>query len=180
MILPSVIRKLLKRKVVLPIAILLSSLFVIINITTIAEQVLPRLYINFTSSEPVGIYASVSNHSVEKGRLVLVTLTDQDPVISQLSSLKPGRPLLKQVGALAGDRVCVKQSHLYINSIRIARVFRKSSLNEKLPRIRGCVEIRDNSFLPLSLHSRYSLDGRYFGPQKLSSILSQVEPVLVF
>ena len=79
------------------------------------------IVINPTVSEPVGFYRIV-NHAVPNYRRGMTVVF---PVPAPFQSLvygrgwlKAGVPLMKNIGALAGDQVCVREDHFEVNGKR--------------------------------------------------------------
>jgi conjugative transfer signal peptidase TraF len=141
------------------------------------------LLINTTASEPVGIYQikSLGYREYRRGLLVVfpVPAAYRDLVYGR-RWLGPGWPLLKSIGALAGDQVCIGPNRIEINASVVGPVENRDSAGRLLPQVRGCFTIRLGEFLPLSTLSPRSFDGRYMGPQPLSSIVGEARPLWIF
>jgi len=93
---------------------------------------------------------------------------------------KTGVPLLKGIGAVAGDTVCVRDTVFEINGAPIGAVSDHDRAGLPLPRLRGCFRIEAGYFLPVSTYSARSFDGRYMGPQPLSVITGEAKPLWTF
>lgn len=136
------------------------------------------LLINPTPSEPRGIYRVV--HRVHYTRGMLVVLPVPASVASLVTDrgwLPPGVPLIKGVGAVAGDWVCVSEEAVTVNGETVGPVYERDSTGRDLPAIRGCERVRHGEFWPLSSYAKKSFDGRYLGAQPLSAIVGEAVPV---
>ena len=170
-----------KRPEWLPVAITLVSLLLLVVLPKVLTISLPRLVVNFTKSEPRGIYSVLSLTELKRGELIFVSPSLKTQKFAKRTlSLNPERSLLKAIGAVSGDLVCVHHRALFINGKRVAPIYRKTRRGEVLPHIRGCIRIAPNYFLPLSQFSRFSLDGRYLGQMKVSLIEGKAKPVFTF
>jgi type IV secretory pathway protease TraF len=91
-----------------------------------------------------------------------------------------GVPLLKAIGAVAGDVVCINDEAFSINGTPVGPVARVDGKGLPLPQLRGCFTIEAGYFLPVSGYSERSFDGRYMGPQPLSVIMGKATPLWTF
>ena len=143
----------------------------------------PELIINYTHSEPYGIYRvnKLQTVAYQRGMMVLLPVPESvKALVVERGWLNPGHPLMKQVGAIAGDDVCISDTEIEVNGASYGPIFRVDSLGRDMPKMRGCFTIVAGQFLPLSNFTEKSFDGRYIGPQPLAAVLGQVEPVWIF
>jgi len=91
-----------------------------------------------------------------------------------------GVPFLKELAALAGDRVCVRADRLEINGRYVGPVYERDSQGRPLPQNLGCFEVREGMFFAASAHLEKSFDSRYFGPLPLTQLLGEARPVWTF
>ncbi len=143
----------------------------------------PELIFNYTHSEPYGIYKleRVDPSKIKRG--AMVTFPVPEPfrqLVTERGWVNPGHPLMKGIGALEGDEVCVTDTELRINGKVMGPVFTVDSLGRPMPSVRGCMKIKPGEFFPLSTYTEKSFDGRYLGPQPLSSVIGELEPVWTF
>ena len=143
----------------------------------------PEILINETPSEPLGLYRIIAHDLPDYRRGMTVVF----PVPSAFRTLVYGRrwlrggmPLLKQIGALAGDRVCIFTHRFAINGRTLGPVFTVDSSGRPLPEIRGCFEVKPGDFFAASLHLDKSFDGRYFGVLPLSQLQGEARPLWTF
>jgi conjugative transfer signal peptidase TraF len=143
----------------------------------------PKILINETPSEPVGLYRLVEHHEDEFRRGMYVVF----PVPKELHAMVYGRhwmkngiPFLKELLGLAGDHVCVLSDRLKINGRTIGPVFQRDSQGQPLPQHPGCFEVQAGTFFAASQYLDKSFDGRYFGPLPLSELQGEARPLWTF
>jgi conjugative transfer signal peptidase TraF len=166
-----------------PLIIIGVAASLVVAVRLVYPLIGPPLLFNTTDSEPHGVYwqEPVRNGAFRRGQLVVF------PVPAPFRSLvygrrwaPPGLPLIKGIGALEGDLVCINDSQATINGKFVGPVVSVDSAGQPLPRIRGCLTVSPGYFLPLSTHVPNSFDGRYMGQQPLSVIAGEVRPLWTF
>lgn len=143
----------------------------------------PPLLINTTASEPVGVYwvRHRANGEYARGmRVVFPVPQDYKALVVERGWLAPGLPLIKHIGAVGGDRVCIESGRAAINDVVVGPVETHDSVGRPLPQIRGCLTVPPGYFFPLSTCIPNSFDGRYMGIQPLSVIVGEVIPAWTF
>jgi conjugative transfer signal peptidase TraF len=139
------------------------------------------LLINATASEPYGLYRIRPRPAYTRGTLVLFPVpASVASLVSERGWLARGLPLLKGVGAIPGDRVCVSDDSVTVNGERVGPVFDRDSAGRPLPVIRGCETVGAGHFWPLSRYTEKSFDGRYMGALPLAVIIGEAAPVWTF
>ena len=139
------------------------------------------LLINTTRSEPNGLYRLRPHRLYSRGTLVVFPVPAAfEPLVTARRWLGKGLPLLKTIGAVPGDRVCVSEDVVTVNGETVGPVFSHDSAGRSLPAIRGCELVAEGHFWPLSSYTPNSFDGRYMGAQPLSAILGEAIPVWTF
>lgn len=141
------------------------------------------IVINPTVSEPMGFYRVVNHAAPEYRRGMVVVFPVPTPFQSLVYGrgwLKAGVPLMKNIGALAGDQVCVREDHFEVNGQNLGPVATVDRTGAPLPRLRGCFQIADGYFFPMSRYHERSFDGRYIGAQPLSAITGEASPLWTF
>lgn len=143
----------------------------------------PKLIINGTASEPLGVYRLVKHRAAEFRRGMYVVF----PVPPGMRAFVYGRhwmpdgvPLLKELAALGGDLVCVLPDRLEINGRYVGPVFDHDSEGRALPKNLGCLKVPQGMFFAASAHLDKSFDSRYFGPLPLTQLLGEARPVWIF
>jgi conjugative transfer signal peptidase TraF len=150
------------------------------------------LRLNFTSSQPVGIYTlQESGEAAQRGGLVTFCLEPENPFIALAkergyvgggtcpSGLKP---ILKRLAALPGDELEIAPDGIILNGNFLHLSFRPEidSLGRQMPpSLLQSGKISEGQALVLSQEHGNSFDSRHFGLVPISS-LTGVEPVLTF
>jgi type IV secretory pathway protease TraF len=138
----------------------------------------PALVWNATASTPIGLYAlqpTAGLHAME-----LVAIEPPKPIAAFLANggfLPEGGLLLKHVLALAGQTVCRFDHRITIDGIDAGEAKDRDHLNRPLPVWTGCRTIRADEVFVLNPSVLDSLDGRYFGPLPVTSIIGQAMPL---
>lgn len=141
-----------------------------------------RYWLNFTGSEPMGIYhAEKLDRPPRRGDMVIMSVPDRfKRYVYGRRWLPEGWPLLKHVGAVPGDLFCIRGGHLTINGAIIGPVFQSDHEGMPLPRLEGCRRVPAGHFLPVAAGLQSSFDGRYMGSVSQSEIRGLAKPVLTF
>ena len=152
------------------------SLFVLtglgVGLVIVSSLVEPRriLVWNATASAPRGLYFIVSPSGLQAGDLVLV---QPDPANAALYAergyLPLGVPLLK--------RVCEHGGVVTIEGRQLANALPIDGQGRPITSWSGCRALSDSEFFALNADVPTSLDGRYFGPSLLSSVIGRATPV---
>lgn len=137
---------------------------------------------NPSDSVPVGWYritpASASPRSVHVGSIVLVRLSaDAAALAAQRGYLPAHIPLLKRVGAVAPQHVCIEDRELHIDGVQVAVLLAVDRLGRPLPAWRQCRPLADGELFLLSATNPASFDSRYFGPIQASAVLGIAQPM---
>lgn len=141
-----------------------------------------KYWLNFTESEPVGLYRlDRLDRSVRTGDMVIMSIPDPfHQYVYGRKWLPDGWPLLKHVGAVSGDLLCVGDASFLINGVPIGPVYPVDSEGLPLPHLEGCRRVPEGHFVPVATGVKSSFDGRYMGPVSLSEILGLARPIWVF
>jgi conjugative transfer signal peptidase TraF len=148
------------------------------------------LRVNGTSSEPVGIYWAVSK-APSKGDFVFM-LPPALPIFrvaKERGYLAAGPSpagtcaVIKQVVAVAGDRVTIDAEGVRVNGIRLKNSAPR--LADEAGRPLQPYYLSDYTFgsdevLLISDYSPASFDGRYFGPLPKTTIQSVIVPIITW
>jgi len=149
-------------------------------------QPLPRLIYNPSDSVAVGWYrVEPLNHRAEPlprplsvGSIVLTTLPPDAAALAAQRGYLPTRvPLLKRVGAVAPQEVCIAGGIVRIDSVPTAAVLPADRWSRPLPSWQQCRQLRPGELFLLSATNPASFDSRYFGPISASAVIGVAHPV---
>jgi len=147
---------------------------------------LPRLIYNPSDSVPVGWYrvdpldhrAGSLPRPLSMGSIVLATLPPEAAALAAQRGYLPARvPLLKRVGAIAPQHVCVFDALVWIDGVPVAAVRPADRLGRPLPFWPQCRQLRPGELFLLSSTNPASFDSRYFGPVSTSAVIGIARPI---
>ncbi|KDE91890.1 S26 family signal peptidase [Stenotrophomonas maltophilia] len=146
---------------------------------------LPRLTYNPSDSVAVGWYriepfdprtASLPR-PLSVDSIVLVPLPAKAAMLAAQRGYLPTRvPLLKRVGAVAPQHVCIVAGQVRIDGVPSAAALPADRLGRPLPSWPQCRLAPGELFL-LSATNPASFDSRYFGPVSASAVIGVAHPV---
>ncbi|ARW15229.1 MULTISPECIES: S26 family signal peptidase [Acetobacteraceae] len=138
----------------------------------------PRLIWNETASVPVGLYRLHRNPTPHVGDLVAVRLPAREAMLlAKRGYLPPGVPLLKPVAAIAGQSVCRIGQRVTIDGKFTGDAQSLDHRGRPLPVWQGCRHLAFGEVFVMNPAEPRSLDGRYFGPLPLSTVIGRATPV---
>ncbi len=147
---------------------------------------LPRLIYNPSDSVAVGWYridpfdprtASLPR-PLSVDSIVLVPLPTTAAALAAQRGYLPVRvPLLKRVGAVAPQHVCVFDALVWIDGVPVAAVRPADRLGRPLPSWPQCRQLRPGELFLLSVANPASFDSRYFGPVSASAVIGVARPI---
>lgn len=149
---------------------------------------LPRLVYNASSSTPIGWYriepldrrAAVPAFGLHVDSIVLARLSaDAAAVAGQRGYLPAHLPLLKRVGALPPQQVCIVDGSVRIDGVLVATVQRADRMGRALQPWLQCRRLNAGEVFLLGTAHPTSFDSRYFGPIPASAVLGVAHPVWV-
>jgi conjugative transfer signal peptidase TraF len=138
----------------------------------------PRLIWNATASTPTGLYVLRPVGPLRS--LELVALRPPEPIASYLADggfLPKGVPLLKHVMAMPGQTVCRAGDAVTIDHVEVGAAQTRDHLGRPLPRWSGCRTLQPSEVFLMNPTVPDSLDGRYFGPLPIASIVARAVPL---
>ncbi len=147
---------------------------------------LPRLTYNPSDSVAVGWYridpldhrAGSLPSPLPVNSIVLVPLPDKAAALAAQRGYLPTRvPLLKRVGAIAPQEVCINGGIVRIDGVPSAAVLRADRLDRLLPSWQQCRRLEPGELFLLSVTNAASFDSRYFGPVSASTVIGVAHPV---
>ncbi len=140
---------------------------------------LPRVIWNASASAPLGLYRIQPERDPRSG--VLVAVAPPAPLarwMAERGYLGENVPLLKHVAAKAGQRICRIGGVVSVDTRPVAVALMRDRLGRPLPVWQGCRTLATGELLLLNQDHADSLDGRYFGPLPVSTVLGRAIPIL--
>lgn len=123
----------------------------------------PLLVWNGSASAPIGLYAVAAPADVHAGEAVVAwTPEPARSLAAERRYLAANVPLLKQVRAAKGDRVCAIGETIWINGRQAALRRQVDRRGRPMPWWTGCRDLAEGEYFLLMDHAD-SFDGRYFG-----------------
>jgi len=147
---------------------------------------LPRLTYNPSDSVAVGWYrvdpldhrTSSPPRPLSVGSIVLVPLPAEAATLAAQRGYLPTRiPLLKRVGAVAPQEVCIVGGSVRIDGVPSAAVLSADRWGRPLPSWPQCRQLRPGELFLLSVTNPASFDSRYFGPVSAAAVIGVARPV---
>ena len=138
----------------------------------------PRLLWNASASVPIGLYAVHRPTKLHVGDIVIVL--PPGPLASYLDarrSLPEGVPLVKPIAALAGQTVCRTGRSVSVDGVTLAEAQDHDRHGRRLPVWQGCRVLAPGEVFLMNSAQPDSLDGRYFGPLPLSTVIGRATPL---
>ena len=142
----------------------------------------PAVRIVFNASDSVArgwyrIDAADDHDLLHAGRLVLARLpADAAAFAAQRGYLLEGVPVLKRVGAMAPQSVCVSGRTVRIGGVTVARALTHDGQLRPLEAWAQCRRLGEGELFLLGEHPA-SFDSRYFGPVDVSAVLGVAQPL---
>ncbi|MGU1969248.1 S26 family signal peptidase [Pseudomonas aeruginosa] len=149
-------------------------------------QPLPRLTYNPSDSVAVGLYrvdpldhrADSLPRRLEVGSIVLVPLPAEAAALAAQRGYLPTRiPLLKRVGAVAPQEVCIADGRVRIDGVPSAAVLPADRWGRPLPSWQQCRRLESGELFLLSVTNPASFDSRYFGPVNAGAVIGVAHPI---
>ena len=137
----------------------------------------PTLIANLTQSMPRGFYRLVPHEPPRHRDLVIVRLPLRCAnFAAERGYLPAGRPVLKRIAAIAGDRVCRSGPFVSINGRLAAFAHPRDRAGRPLPYWAGCHHLRADEFFVLG-DKVGSFDSRYFGVVPYADLIGVARPL---
>ena len=110
--------------------------------------------------------------------IVLVPLPARAAMLAAQRGYLPTRvPLLKRVGAVAPQPVCIVAGQVRIDGVPMAAALPADRLGRPLPSLQLCRHLEPGELFLLSATNPASFDSRYFGPVSASAVIGVAYPV---
>ncbi len=118
------------------------------------------------------------HRSLRAGSIVLARLpAGVAAFAAQRGYLPEGVPILKRVGAVAPQAVCVLDRLVWIDGVPVAAVLAHDGARRPLQAWSYCRSLVDGELFLLSDTNPASFDSRYFGPIDVAAVLGIARPV---
>ena len=139
---------------------------------------LPRLVYNPSDSVAVGWYHVGPPDALRVGAIVLTTLPPDAAALAAQRRYLPARvPLLKRVGAMAPQHVCIFDALVWIDGVPVAAVLPADRLGRPLPSWPHCRHLEAGELFLWSSTNPASFDSRYFGPVSAAAVIGVAHPL---
>lgn len=146
----------------------------------------PRLIYNPSDSvavgwyriEPIDLRTASLPRPLSVDSIVLVPLPARTATLAAQRGYLPTRvPLLKRVGAVAPQHVCIVAGQVRIDGVPAAAALPADRLGRPLPSTQLCRRLEPGELFLLSVTNPASFDSRYFGPVNASAVIGVAHPV---
>jgi conjugative transfer signal peptidase TraF len=153
-----------------------------VSVLAIGALAVPRqdsvLIWNATASTPIGLYALEPSGHLHVMDLVAIKPPARIARFLAAGGFLPGGVLLlKHVLAFSGQTVCRIDDEIFVDGATVAEAKDYDHLDRPLPVWTGCLTLSADEIFVLNPSVPGSLDGRYFGPIPLRSIIGQATPL---
>lgn len=147
---------------------------------------LPRLTYNPSDSVAVGWYriepfdthTALLSRPLSVDSIVLVRLPAEAAALAAQRGYLPTRvPLLKRVGAVAPQEVCIVGRSVRIDGVPVAAALPADRMGRPLPSWQQCRRLEVGELFLLSVTNPASFDSRYIGPVRASAVFGIARPV---
>ena len=137
-----------------------------------------RLIYNPTTSAPAGWYRISFTSDLNVADYVLVRLPREAARLANERQYLPlAVPLLKRIGAVREQRVCVSGNSVIIDGSPVAVALPNDSRGRNLVAWAHCRALESDELFLLSDSNPASFDSRYFGPIRLPNVIGKAIPV---
>ena len=138
----------------------------------------PAFIWNASASVPIGLYRLAPAERPAIGDYVVVS--PPEPLAAFLAErryLPLGVPLIKRVLGLAGATICRRGTTIIAYDHAYGEARERDRLGRPLPSWQGCRRLAEGEIFLMNWDAPDSLDGRYFGPLPVSSIVARALPL---
>jgi conjugative transfer signal peptidase TraF len=133
---------------------------------------------NITHSVPTGLYWVSDKGNLSVGDRVAIEPTpDVRKLLAERGYLPLGVPLLKRVGASAGQTICRDGYDLTIDGKLAALVRKQDRAGRPMPVWTGCIVLGEDEVFLLNPAQPDSFDSRYFGPLSAENVIGKTHPI---
>jgi conjugative transfer signal peptidase TraF len=137
-----------------------------------------RIVYNPSDSVPPGWYRIDPPDSLHVGSIVLTRLSANAAALAAQRGYLPEHiPLLKRIGAMSPQQVCVKKHIVRIDGVAVTGVRAVDGHGRPLSAWQQCRRLHDGELFLLSATNPASFDSRYFGPVAVSAVIGSARPL---
>jgi conjugative transfer signal peptidase TraF len=137
-----------------------------------------RLLYNPSDSAPRGWYAQRPTRQLRPGSLVFARLSPPAAQLAHQRGYLPQHlPLLKRIGGVGGQHVCLRGGLVRINGRAVALALVRDGANRPLTPWPGCRELAPDEVFLFAADRPASFDSRYFGPVARAAVLGEAVPL---
>lgn len=157
-------------------------LFTVLGIAALAwpsvHTPIARIVYNPSDSVPRGWYRIGPPDSLHVGSIVLARLpADAAALAAQRGYLPVHIPLLKRVGAMSPQQVCIEKHIVRIGGVAEAVARTVDGRGRPLSAWQQCRRLHEGELFLLSATNPASFDSRYFGPVADSAVIGSAYPM---
>lgn len=128
-----------------------------------------RLIYNASDSAPRGLYTVSPVAAVHVGEYVVARLPEATATFAAMRGYLPRFvPVLKQIAALPGQHVCIRNGAVHVDGVAVARTLNEDGKHRPLVPWNACRRLVEGELFLLNFANPASFDSRYFGPLDLS------------
>ena len=158
------------------------ALFTVLGIAALAwpsvHTPIARIVYNPSDSVPRGWYRIGPLYSLHVGSIVLARLpAEAAELAAQRRYLPEHIPLLKRVGAMSPQQVCIEKHIVRIDGVAEAVARTVDGRGRPLSAWQQCRRLHDGELFLLSATNPASFDSRYFGPVAVSAVIGSAQPL---
>ena len=136
------------------------------------------LVYNPTTSAPKGWYVLARDRKLRVGDYVLAHLpSDAAKLADERHYLPISVPILKRIGAIGRQVVCVFDAQVLIDGRVVARALTRDGAGRNLASWAHCRALDNDELFLLSLTNPASFDSRYFGPVLRINVIGKANPL---
>ncbi|TPI57468.1 S26 family signal peptidase [Mesorhizobium sp. B3-1-7] len=151
---------------------------VVATVAPAAVEMPTLLLWNASASAPIGLYAIRKMAVATAGALAVV----EPPVTvarfaAKRGYLPRGVPMLKHIEGLPGQQVCRIGRVITVDGLAMGAALERDRKGRALPDWQGCRIIAADEIFVMNRKVQDSLDGRYFGPFPVGSIVGRAMPL---
>lgn len=137
-----------------------------------------QIVYNPSDSVPRGWYRIGKADALHVGDIVLARLPAVSATLAaQRGYLPAGVPILKRIGAVAPQSVCVSDSAVRIDGDVVATLRMQDGLGRAMPVWSQCRSLVNHELFLLSNTNPASFDSRYFGPIAARAVIGSAQPL---